>query len=144
MCDNIHLYIFAFMNLSAFIEVGNDGLFAVCTDSNPICMISGFGDSVKEAMEDFHECHQEVKELWAKEGKQLPELDFTFRYDTVSFLKYYSKIISLAGLQRLTGIDRHQLSHYVTGKSKPSPKTIARIQEGVTSLGRELSKVSLY
>ena len=122
--------------LTAFIEVGSDGLFAVCTDSNPICMIAGFGDNVKEAMEDFRECHEEVKELWAEEGKTLPELEFTFRYDTVSFLKYYSKIISLAGLQRL-------LSHYVTGKSKPSRKTIARIQEGVTSLGRELSNVTL-
>ena len=129
--------------LTAFIEVGSDGLFAVCTDSNPICMIAGFGDNVKEAMEDFRECHEEVKELWAEEGKTLPELEFTFRYDTVSFLKYYSKIISLAGLQRLTGIDRHQLSHYVTGKSKPSAKTIARIQEGVTSLGRELCNVTL-
>lgn len=76
--------------------------------------LKAFGDNVKEAMEDFYECHEEV--------------------NTVSFLKYYSKIISLAGLQRLTGIDRHQLSHYVTCKSKPSRKTIARIQEGVTSL----------
>ena len=107
-------------------------------------MIAGFGDSVKEAMKDFDECYQEMKVLWNKEGKKYPELDFSFRYDTVSFLKYYSKIISLAGLQRLTGIDRHQLSHYVTGKSKPSPKTVARIQEGVTSLGRELSNVCLY
>ena len=129
--------------LTAFIEVGSDGLFAVCTDSNPICMIAGFGDNVKEAMEDFHECHEEVKQLWAEEGKSFPDLEFSFRYDTVSFLKYYSKIISMAGLQRLTGIDRHQLSHYVTGKSKPSPKTIARIQEGITALGRELINVNL-
>lgn len=106
-------------------------------------MIAGFGDSVKEALVDFHEAHAELKEMEETEGKAFPDLDFTFRYDTVSFLKYYSKIISLAGLQRLTEIDRHQLSHYVTGKSKPSPKTIARIQKGVTSLGRELSNVSL-
>ena len=130
--------------LTAFIEVGNDGLFAVCTDSNPIGMISGFGDNVKEALEDFNACHQELKEMWANEGKEWPEIHFSFRYDTVSFLKYYNKIISLAGLQRLTGIDRHQLSHYVTGKSKPSRKTVARIQEGVASLGRELSNISLY
>lgn len=130
--------------LTAFIEVGKDGLFAVCTDTNPIGMISGFGDNVKEAMEDFYECYQEMKELWAQEGKDVPELEFAFRYDTVSFLQYYSKIISLAGLQRLTGIDRHQLSHYVTGQSRPSAKTVARIQEGVTSLGRELSSVSLF
>lgn len=119
-------------------------ILAVCTDPNPQhIMIAGFGDSVREALVDFHEAHAELKEMEETEGKAFPDLDFTFRYDTVSFLKYYSKIISLAGLQRLTGIDRHQLSHYVTGKSKPSPKTIARIQKGVTSLGRELSNVSL-
>ena len=124
--------------LTAFIEVGNDGLFAVCTDTNPI------GESVKEAMEDFNECYEEMRELWAQDGKEVPELEFTFRYDTVSFLQYYNKIISLAGLQRLTGIDRHQLSHYVTGQSRPSAKTVARIQEGITSLGRELSSVCLF
>lgn len=132
------------MKLTAFIEVGSDGLFAVCTDNNPIGMISGFGDNVKEAMEDFNECHQELKEFSAQEGKELPDMEFVFRYDTVSFLQYYSKIISLTGLQRLTGIDRRQLSHYVTGKSRPSAKTVARIQEGVTNLGHELSSISLF
>ncbi|MCR5014364.1 MAG: helix-turn-helix domain-containing protein [Bacteroidales bacterium] len=131
--------------ITAFIEVGNDGLFAVCTDPNPEhIMIAGFGKSVKEALEDFDEAHAELKEMEESEGKTFPDLEFVFRYDTVSFLKYYSKIISLAGLQRLTGIDRHQLSHYVTGKSKPSTKTVARIQKGINALGRELSNISLY
>ncbi|MBR5982576.1 MAG: helix-turn-helix transcriptional regulator [Bacteroidales bacterium] len=129
--------------LTAFIEVGADGLYSVCTDTNPICMIAGYGDSVSEAMEDFKECHTETIEMWAKKGKKFPEIEFDFRYDTVSFLQYYGKIISLAGLQRLTGINRHQLSHYVTGKSKPSAKTVAKIQQGVTTLGKELSNVCL-
>ncbi len=129
--------------LTAFIEVSKDGLFSVCTDTNPICMIAGFGDNVKEAMEDFYECHEETKEMWAKGGKLLPDFEFEFRYDTVSFLQYYGKIISLAGLQRLTGINRHQLSHYVTGQSRPSAKTVAKIQEGVTAFGKELSNISL-
>lgn len=130
--------------LTAFIEVSKDGLFAVCTDPNPLqIMIAGFGDNVKEAIEDFHEAHAELKEMEKQEGKTLPDIEFEFRYDTVSFLQYYSKMISLAGMQRLTGINRHQLSHYVTGKSKPSAKTVARIQEGVTSLGRELCNISL-
>ena len=68
------------INLTAFIEVGNDGLYAVCTDENPFGMIAGFGDSVEEAMADFEECRQEMMELWKKEGKILPELEFTYRY----------------------------------------------------------------
>lgn len=131
--------------LKAFIEVGSDGLFAVCTDSNPQhIMIAGFGDTVSEAMEDFKEAHAELKEMEEKEGKVFPDLEFEFRYDTVSFLQYYGKIISLSALQKFTGIDRHQLSHYVTGKSRPSAKTVARIQTGVTNLGRELSNVCLF
>ena len=130
--------------LTAFIEVGSDGLFAVCTDTNPVCMISGFGASVTEAMKDFNGCHEEVREMWEAEGKTLPELEFQFRYDTVSFLQYYGKIIGLSALQKFTGINRHQLSHYVTGKSRPSAKTVARIQNGVTTLGRELSNVCLF
>ena len=70
------------INLTAFIEEGSDGLYAVCTDENPFGMIAGFGDSVEEAMADFEECHQEMKEIWKKEGKTLPELEFTYRYAT--------------------------------------------------------------
>jgi len=129
--------------INVFIEVGSDGLFAVCTDENPFCMIAGFGESVKDALDDFHECHLEIEEMWKEKGKILPEFEFEYRYDTVSFLQYYGKIISLAGLQKLTGIDRHQLSHYVTGKSRPSAKTVARIQAGVTNFGKELCNVNL-
>ncbi|MBO7481244.1 MAG: helix-turn-helix transcriptional regulator [Bacteroidales bacterium] len=106
-------------------------------------MIAGYGDSVSEAMDDFKKCYSETREMWAKNGKILPHLNFEFRYDTVSFLQYYGKITSLAGLQRLTGINRHQLSHYVTGESKPSAKTVAKIQQGVTTLGKELSNICL-
>lgn len=30
--------------LSAFIEVGEGDMFAICTDTNEYCMVSGFGD----------------------------------------------------------------------------------------------------
>ena len=40
--------------IDVFIEVGTDGLFAVCTKSNKYhYMILGCGNSVDEAMEDF-------------------------------------------------------------------------------------------
>lgn len=42
--------------IDVFIEVGTDGLFAVCTKSNKYhYMILGCGDSVDEALEDFYE-----------------------------------------------------------------------------------------
>lgn len=42
--------------INVFIEVGTDGMFAVCAKSNKYhYMILGCGDSVDEALEDFYE-----------------------------------------------------------------------------------------
>jgi len=46
------------------------------------------------------------------------EAQFNFVYDTASFLAYYSKFLSLSGLQRITGVNQGQLSHYVILQKK--------------------------
>jgi len=58
-----------------------------------------------------------------------------------SFLAYYSDKISLAGLGRLTGINRKQLNHYVTDVRKPSKKTVEKIEKSLHEFGKELSQV---
>lgn len=130
--------------IDVFIEVGKDGLFAVCTKSNKYhYMILGCGDSVDEAMEDFYECRDELKEMEEAAGRQFPELEFDFAYDTESFLRYYGNVLTLTGLQKITGINHKQLSHYATGKCRPSQKTVHRIQEGVRQFAARLGQVRL-
>lgn len=103
----------------------------------------GEGYSVDETIEDFKVSVEEMKELHAEENKPFPEqLDFKFIYDTASFLEYYGEKLSLAGLGRITGINRKQLSHYLTGHSRPSVKTIQKIEKSLNDFGRELSQVS--
>ena len=85
---------------------------------------SRYGLIVEEAKEDFLEAYNETIELFGEEEN----LTFVFAYDTSSFLQAFSKKFSLAGLQEITGINRKQLSHYVTGHSKPSAKTVAKIE----------------
>ena len=74
------------------------------------------GKTVEEALSDLDNSYNEAKEL----TPQLPEMNWDLRFDTASFLQYYNDKLSLAGLQVITGINRKQLSHYVTGHSKPS------------------------
>ncbi len=50
-------------------------------------------------------------------------------------------ILSLAGLHRLTGINQGQLSHYVTGHRKPSPKTILKIENSLHNFAKEISQI---
>ena len=59
-----------------------------------------------------------------------------------SFLQLFGRKLNLAGLQAITGINRKQLNHYVTGHSKPSPATVRKIEQGIKSFQEELSRVA--
>ncbi|MFV0564945.1 MAG: helix-turn-helix domain-containing protein [Flavobacteriaceae bacterium] len=102
----------------------------------------GEGTTVTEAIEDFYISQSEIKELYHDQGKTFPEnLEFNFKYDLPSFLEYYSKILTLAGLERLTGVAQGQLSHYLNGHRKPSKRTVEKIERHLHSFGEELNQV---
>ncbi len=130
--------------VKAFIERGNDGGYSVYIDLENNTLnygIHGDGATVQEAIDDFHSSYQEIKEFYRERGKEFVEAKFSIQYDTASFLAYYSKVMTLAGLQRITGINQGQLSHYVTGHRKPSPKTVEKIEKSLHSFAEELSQV---
>lgn len=130
--------------LKAIIEVSRDGMVAIhARSAEHNCMFLGCGSTVEEAKEDFFECRDEMNELNAESGKALPEFEFEFVYDTASFLRYYGDTLTFTGLQKITGINSKQLSHYATGVRKPSPKTIERIHQGVSQFAQKLQHAVL-
>lgn len=102
----------------------------------------GQGKSVKEAIRDFYESRDELKNHYNELNREFPDIEFHFKYDMASFLEYYSGVLTLAGLERLTGINQGQLSHYVTGHRKPSAKTVLKIEQSIHSFSKELSQVN--
>ncbi len=135
------------MKIDVFIEKGLDGTFDVHFGEQTKGLTFGLlgqGNTVKEAIDDFYNSRDEIKEYYTETGKSFPaNLEFTFRYDTASFLAYYSRVFSLAGLGRLTGVAQGQLSHYVTGTRKPSPKTVQKIEKSLHQFAEEIGRVQL-
>ena len=132
--------------IKAFIERGNDGSFSIYVDlENKILNygIFGEGDTVKEAVEDFKSAYETMKEFHKEQGRYFVEAEFDIKYDIASFLNYYSGRLSLAGLEKITGINQRQLSHYVNGTNRPSKQTIKRINSSLHSFAHELSQVHL-
>ena len=130
--------------IKAIIEVGRDGMVSIHARSEKNnCMFLGCGNTEEEAKEDFFECCDEMRDLFQESGKELPAFEFEFAYDTASFLRYYGDTLTLTGLQKITGINSKQLSHYVTGHRKPSPKTVERIRQGVTQFAQKLQRAVL-
>lgn len=126
-----------------FIERASDGYYSAYMpdEDNLSYGITGTGSTIEETMKDFHAAYEGMKTYYASENKPFEEVLFVFSYDIPSFLSYYSDKISLAGLERITGVAQGQLSHYVTGRRNPSKKTVEKIQSALQQFGKELSNV---
>ena len=105
--------------------------------------VNGIGRTVDEAKSDFKEAYEEIRQTFLEEGKKFEEIEVVYYYDIASFLECYAYAFSLAGLGRITGINQRQLSHYLNGSSKPSKKTVKKIEQKIREFGKDISSIQL-
>lgn len=135
------------MKIDVIIETSADKRFEAVIDPSKDYGLSfgllGEGNSLEECINDFHESIDEMTKYYNEKGKSFPEdLEFIFKYDTASFLAYYSDVLSLSGLEKITGVNQRQLSHYLNGVKKPRPRTVQKIETGIRRFANELSQVN--
>lgn len=128
--------------VTAVIERGGDGKYSVYVedDSYPYGII-GTGETADEALSDFKAGYEEMKDYVESTGKKFEETEFSFKYDVPSFLQEYAYAFTLAGLERITGVNQKQLSHYISGYRKPSEKTVRKIENGIHAFSGRLGNV---
>jgi hypothetical protein len=131
------------MKALAIIERGNDGTYGVYVESDNLPFgVIGDGKNIPEAVADFYNSVEEMRAYYKDAGKEFPkDLAFEFKYDTASFLQQYAYAFTLAGLERITGINQRQLSHYINGVRRPKEKTIRQIEERLHAFGNEIASV---
>ena len=125
--------------IKVIIERNDNGNYQAVPQMDENIAFFGMGKTVEEAMEDLQNSYMEAKEM----EPGLPGMNFEYMYDTASFLQMFKGKMNLSDLQAITGVNRKQLNHYVTGHRKPSPKTVQRIQEGIKKYAEDLSGVVL-
>jgi Helix-turn-helix. len=128
--------------VQAIIERAADGTYSVYMDADMDYLITGTGKTAEEAIQCFKDGYEETKRFYAEEGLAFEQVEFAYKYDMASFLSYFSKAFSLAGLSRITGINQGQLSHYMTGRRTPSAKTVEKIQNSVHAFAKDLESVT--
>ena len=127
--------------VKVFVEKAEFGYSAYMEDAGLDYGCNGEGKTVEEAIDDFKKAYDDIRLYYQRHNKPFEEIHYDFFYDTASFLQEYVKAFSLAGLERITGVNQTQLGHYLHGRSKPSRKTIARIQKGVRDFAHDLLSV---
>lgn len=129
--------------IEAHIESNGQGMYSVYVEENLPFGLLGEGTTIEEAKADFIAVYEEMRE--AHKVRTGEEVSYKFRFVTEmsAFLANYKYILSLAGLSKLTGINKAQLSQYVCGTRRPSLKTQDKIKRALAGLGKELVAASL-
>lgn len=125
----------------------------VCASSDSFGAYSENCEGIYAAGDTVEECKKDVETAIALIKKELPEdrwpeplrgeYELVWHYDVQSLLLHYGTLLSLSGLERLTGIHQKQLWSYMHGRSKPRAQQKQRIESALHGLGEELASVGL-
>lgn len=104
------------------------------------------GNTIEETKADTLEAIRLIKknlpeDRWPRQIKD--EFEIEWKFDVPSFLEYYSRFISLAGMEKMTGINQKQLSNYLNHRSTPRRKQADRIITGIHKFAQELLSITL-
>ena len=117
-----------------------------CAYSDNCDGIYAAGDTMEEAKADTYRAIEGIKrnlpeDRWPKQIKG--EFEIEWKFDVPSFLEYYSNFMSLAGMERMTGVNQKQLSNYLNHRAVPRRKQADRIVTGIHRFARELLSITL-
>jgi predicted RNase H-like HicB family nuclease len=104
------------------------------------------GESIEAVKADTLEAIRLLKknlpeDRWPRQIKGNIKLEWKF--DVPSFLEYYSSFMSLAGMEKMTGINQKQLSNYLNHRATPRQKQTDRIRAGIHRFAEELLSITL-
>lgn len=104
------------------------------------------GDSIEAVKADTLEAIRLIKknlpeEQWPQQIKG--EFEIEWKLDVQSFLEYYHGFMSLAGMEKMTGINQKQLSNYLNRRAVPRRKQTDRMIEGIHRFASELMSITL-
>lgn len=129
--------------VNAIIERAGDGTYSIYSDADDLgYLVVGTGKTVEEAKKYFEGGYSDIKKSYERHNQPFTEVEMVYKYDMASFLDYYTKAFSLAGLSRITGINQGQLSHYITGRRMPSARTKERLQKAIHAFAEDLHSVN--
>lgn len=130
------------MEVSIIVEKASDGGYSCyMTDEFPRFGLAGYGDSVAEAKADLLEAYRDMRELEAEEGRELPSLEFVYKYDMQSFFNYFS-FLNITKLADRAGINPTLLRQYACGAATAGERQYEKFRDAVAQIGKELSSAA--
>lgn len=131
--------------MNVTIEKQKNGTYMAYNTTDDNITLIGTGNTVTEAKSDFFNSMKEVREACEETGMKVPgvldgELIFTF--DISSLFEYYN-MINVSAFARFLGVNEGLMRQYKQGKVYISDSQLKKIEDGIHTLGNELSRLKL-
>lgn len=124
--------------VTVIIEKANDGGYSCyMADDVGNFGLQGYGDTAAEAKADFLEAYEELKEVGAEDGFDVPQMSFVWKYDMQSFFNYFS-FLNVSKIAERAGINSSQMRQYASGASKATQMQYDRLSRAVASIRHDL------
>lgn len=129
-------------NITIIIEKASDGGFSCYMEEELEHFgLSGYGDTVEEAKADLLESYQEMKEMEAEEGREVPEFNFTWKYDIQSFFNYFS-FLNITKVAELAEMNASLLRQYSRGLATASEKQYEKLKKAIEKIKMDLAQAT--
>lgn len=127
------------MKVQVIVEKASDGKYSCFVDHDfEHFGLAGYGDSVEAAKADLQNCYNDMKELEAEEGREMPVLEYIYKYDMQSFFNYFS-YLNVSKVADVAGINPTLMRRYTCGNTKAGEKQYSRLRDAIKKITADLS-----
>ena len=127
------------MKATVIMEKAIDGYYSCFVEEDlPGFGLAGYGDTAENAKKDMLKAYEEIKKIQTEEGKEVPELEFVYKYDIQSFFNYFS-FLNVSKVAELAGINASLMRQYTSGVTTAGQKQYDKIRIAVEHIAKELS-----
>ena len=131
------------MKIKVIIEKNKTGLFSAYVENDlPGFDLNGQGYTVEDAKNEMLVVYEEMKELLVEEDKDIPVLEFEYKYDIPSLFNEFD-MINISKFAKSIGLNPSLIRRYACGEIYASEKQCLRIKEGLDALGKRLQSASV-
>lgn len=125
--------------VTVVMEKAKDGYYSCFVEDDlPGFGLAGFGNTAEEAKADMLVSYQEMREIMQEEGKEIPQLQFIYKYDLQSFFDYFS-FLNISKVAERAGISASLMRQYASGVSNAGQKQYDKVRRAVSDISKELA-----
>ena len=131
-----------YMKVTVIMEKASDGYYSCFVEEDlPGFGLAGYGDTAEDAKADMLKAYEDIKEMKAAEGTDVPELEFVYKYDLQSFFNYFS-FLNITKVAEVAGINPSLMRQYTSGITAAGQKQYDKIRIAVEQISKELSSAT--